>query len=163
MPNFRERHVTTFIGRSLFPLYPEQFRFEGHFNKSIDFEWYRKGNVSLYQRELTIRKKIFGTEHQDTESALSNLAELYFSQGKYDEAEPLYERWLAIEEVLGPEHQRVTDAKKLSASVAVLDCEEQSTGTCDIIFETFWCCSNILCFSVSDEYFYFDSSCFLDL
>jgi tetratricopeptide (TPR) repeat protein len=36
---------------------------------------------------------------------LNNLAGLYESQGKHDEAEPLYERALAIyEKALGPDH-----------------------------------------------------------
>jgi hypothetical protein len=36
------------------------------------------------------------------------LAELYYSQGKYDEAEPLYRRALLInEQTLGPEHPDV--------------------------------------------------------
>ena len=39
---------------------------------------------------------------------LNNLAELYHSQGKYAEAEPLQKRALVIwEKALGPEHPRV--------------------------------------------------------
>ena len=39
---------------------------------------------------------------------LSNLANLYSKQGKYTEAEPLYNRSLAIyEKALGPEHPNV--------------------------------------------------------
>ena len=39
---------------------------------------------------------------------LNNLAELYREQGKYEEAEPLYRRAIAIgEKVLGPEHPRL--------------------------------------------------------
>ena len=38
-------------------------------------------------------------------SSLSNLASLYQAQGKYEQAEPLYQRVLAIFEMqLGPEH-----------------------------------------------------------
>ncbi len=37
--------------------------------------------------------------------ALNNLGLLYYSQGKYAEAEPLFKRALAIEEkALGPDH-----------------------------------------------------------
>ncbi len=40
--------------------------------------------------------------------SLNNLAELYQARGHYAEAEPLYERSLAIQEkVLGPEHPDV--------------------------------------------------------
>jgi tetratricopeptide (TPR) repeat protein len=43
--------------------------------------------------------------HPDVASILNNLAELYRVQGKYAEAEPLYQRALAIlEEALGPHH-----------------------------------------------------------
>ncbi len=39
---------------------------------------------------------------------LNNLAELYYGQGEYAEAESLYRRALAIQErVLGPEHPDV--------------------------------------------------------
>ncbi len=40
--------------------------------------------------------------------SLNNLAVLYHAQGKYSEAEPLYERPLVIsEKALGPEHPQV--------------------------------------------------------
>ena len=42
--------------------------------------------------------------------SLNNLAELYASQGRYAEAEPLYKRALAIrEKALGPDHPDVGD------------------------------------------------------
>ena len=43
--------------------------------------------------------------HPDTASSFNNLAVLYKTQGKYAEAEPLYQRALAIsEQQLGWEH-----------------------------------------------------------
>ena len=43
--------------------------------------------------------------HPDTATSLNNLALLYDNQGKYDDAEPLYKRALAVrEDVLGPMH-----------------------------------------------------------
>ncbi|MDA2914716.1 tetratricopeptide repeat protein, partial [Acidobacteriia bacterium AH_259_A11_L15] len=43
--------------------------------------------------------------------SLNNLALLYHNQGRYDEAEPLYQRSLAIlEQALGPEHRHVASA-----------------------------------------------------
>ena len=40
--------------------------------------------------------------------SLNNLAQLYETQGRYDEAESLYQRALATRErVLGPDHPRV--------------------------------------------------------
>jgi tetratricopeptide (TPR) repeat protein len=44
-------------------------------------------------------------------TSINNLAALHDSQGKYDQAEPLYQRALAIfEKVLGPEHSKVAIA-----------------------------------------------------
>ena len=41
-------------------------------------------------------------------ASLNNLAALYKSQGKYEQAEPLYKRSLAIvEKALGPDHPNV--------------------------------------------------------
>src|ERR1700691_4042860 len=40
--------------------------------------------------------------------SLDNLAEVFFEQGKYDKAEPLYQRSLSIRErVLEPEHEEI--------------------------------------------------------
>ncbi len=44
-------------------------------------------------------------------ASLNNLAELYRTQGRYAEAEPLYKRSLAIREgALGPEHPDVAQS-----------------------------------------------------
>ena len=52
--------------------------------------------------------------------SLNNLAELYRTQGKYAEAEPLYHRSLAIlEKALGPEHPDV--ATSLNSLAALYD------------------------------------------
>ncbi len=49
---------------------------------------------------------------------LNNLAALYYTKGKYVEAEPLYKRALAIvEKALGPEHPYVA---KILANYAAL-------------------------------------------
>ena len=46
-----------------------------------------------------------GPDHPNTTTSLNNLAELYRDQGKYAEAEPLYQRALAIyEQQLGASH-----------------------------------------------------------
>ena len=46
-----------------------------------------------------------GTDHPDTATSLNNLASLYQAQGKYAEAEPLFQRALAIsEQQLGKDH-----------------------------------------------------------
>ncbi len=55
-----------------------------------------------------MKEKALGPEHPDVATSLNNLAELYKAQGNYAEAEPLYQRSLAIwEKALGPEHPDV--------------------------------------------------------
>ena len=52
---------------------------------------------------LQIREKALGPDHPDVATSLNNLAVLYQAQGRYGEAEPLYQRALAIrEKALGP-------------------------------------------------------------
>ena len=54
---------------------------------------------------LEIRKARLGEQHPDTAASLNNLAVLYEAQGRYDEAEPLYQQALAImRERLGEQH-----------------------------------------------------------
>ena len=54
---------------------------------------------------MAICEQALGPEHFDTLGSLNNLAILYDVQGKYEQAEPLYQRALAIcEHVHGPEH-----------------------------------------------------------
>ena len=49
-----------------------------------------------------------GPQHPAVATSLSGLADLYYAQGKYTEAEPLYQRSLAIrEKALGAEHPAV--------------------------------------------------------
>jgi len=61
--------------------------------------------LSYLTRALAIRERVLGPDHPDTSHSLNNLAALYDNQGKYEQAEPLYQRALAIRErVLGAEH-----------------------------------------------------------
>ena len=60
-----------------------------------------------------------GPDHPDLATDLNNLALLYGTQGKYAEAEPLYQCSLTIrEKALGPEHPNV--ATSLENYVALL-------------------------------------------
>jgi len=53
----------------------------------------------------------FGDQDPRLATSLNNLASLYYAQGKYTEAEPLYQRSLAIlEKALGPEHPQVAQS-----------------------------------------------------
>lgn len=56
-------------------------------------------------KALQIREQVLGEQHPDTATSLSNLANMYYGQGRYAEAGPLYLRALAIrKKVLGAEH-----------------------------------------------------------
>jgi CHAT domain-containing protein/tetratricopeptide (TPR) repeat protein len=53
-------------------------------------------------------EKTLGSEHHEVATAVNSLGYLYYSQGRYAEAEPLLKRALAIlEKTLGPEHPKV--------------------------------------------------------
>ncbi|WP_414621138.1 tetratricopeptide repeat protein [Calothrix sp. CCY 0018] len=52
-----------------------------------------------------MRKRILGENHPDYAQNLNNLALLYKSQGRYEQAEPLYIQALKIcEQILGTKH-----------------------------------------------------------
>ncbi len=72
---------------------------------------YQKGNYPEAEKQFAAALKEaegFGPQDPRVAVSLTNLAALYYNQGKYTEAEPLYKRALAIvEKTLGPEHPRV--------------------------------------------------------
>ncbi len=83
---------------------------------------YQQGNYPEAEKQLgAALKEAAGFRPQDPRRAtnLNNLALLYYNQGKYADAEPLYKRALAIvEKALGPEHPDV--AKSLENYAALL-------------------------------------------
>ncbi|KAJ5703166.1 hypothetical protein N7488_010714 [Penicillium malachiteum] len=59
----------------------------------------------MHRRALEGYKKVLGREHPDTLTSVSNLGSVLDSQGKYEEAEVMYQRDLeGCEKVLGREH-----------------------------------------------------------
>ncbi len=52
--------------------------------------------VALFQRVLTIRERVLGSESLDVAMSLSNLAAVYDHQGRHAEVETLFKRALAI-------------------------------------------------------------------
>ncbi|MBQ6656278.1 MAG: CHAT domain-containing protein [Ottowia sp.] len=71
-----------------------------------------------HKRTLATREKQLGAEHPDVAESLNNLAEVYFVQARYADAEPLYKRALAIlEKQLGAEHIAVANTLDSLASM----------------------------------------------
>src|SRR5215813_7292451 len=65
-------------------------------------EYYQAGNYAAAlveaQKIETVAKGRFGASHANYATALNSLANVYWRQGKYSEAEGLYKRALAIRE-----------------------------------------------------------------
>jgi tetratricopeptide (TPR) repeat protein len=58
---------------------------------------------------LNLDKRLLGEEHPYVAKSLNNLAKLYYSQGRYTEAEPLYVQALELSKrVLGANHPTTT-------------------------------------------------------
>ena len=72
---------------------------------------YQQGNYAEAEKQFLAalqEAENFGPEDPRLATSLNNLANLYEAQGKYTEAEPLYQRALTIyEKALGPEHPNV--------------------------------------------------------
>jgi Tetratricopeptide repeat len=61
-----------------------------------------------------LKEKALGPDHPDVATSLNNLALLYHVQGLHEQAEPLYNRSLAImEKALGPEHPKSSGVSKI--------------------------------------------------
>ncbi|MCH8267055.1 MAG: tetratricopeptide repeat protein [Acidobacteria bacterium] len=72
---------------------------------------YEQGNYAEAEKQFLAalqEAENFGPEDPRLATSLNNLAVVFRAQGKYEEAEPLYQRSLAIDEkALGPEHPKV--------------------------------------------------------
>jgi tetratricopeptide (TPR) repeat protein len=80
------------------------------------------------KQALIIYEKVLGPEDPELATWLNNMATLYHSQGKYKQAEPLYQRALAIaENNLGPEHPS-TKTFRENYQALVRDIEQKGKG-----------------------------------
>ncbi len=56
------------------------------------YQLYQQGKyneaIAIAERVLEMMKKLLGDEHPDVATSLNNLAQLYYYQGRYSEAEP---------------------------------------------------------------------------
>jgi tetratricopeptide (TPR) repeat protein len=74
-------------------------------------------------------KKSLGLHHRDVATSLKKLADLYQEQGRYQEAQPLYARALAIlEEVLRPDDPEITAVR--ASYTALLEASARSLSRC---------------------------------
>jgi CHAT domain-containing protein/Tfp pilus assembly protein PilF len=69
----------------------------------------------LFRRALTIDEKALGPDHPDLADALSELGRLYQEEGKYAEAEPLFQRAMAV--LLRSQHPFLAGALKELATL----------------------------------------------
>ena len=77
-------------------------------NMKLDTKWIITAIVMLIVVAGIGNLAICGNKHPDDATTLNNLALLYSTQGKYEEAEPLYKRSLGIKEKsLGADHPEV--------------------------------------------------------
>lgn len=71
----------------------------------------RAEKLDPLERALAIEEKVLSPDHPDSASTLNTLALLYQSQGRYADAEPLFQRALTInEKAVGPMHPRLAQA-----------------------------------------------------
>ena len=69
------------------------------------------GKSKLYQQALALWQELLGDRHPSVATSLNNLAVLYYSQGRYEAAEPLYQQALALrQELLGDRHPDVAQS-----------------------------------------------------
>ena len=74
-----------------------------------ELHWEEKNSdaAKVAKRALEVAEETFNPEHPYVAESLANLADIYVSQDKYEEAEPLYKRALAILETVEPIHLTV--------------------------------------------------------
>ena len=74
----------------------------------FDFKAYINLRCGWWNKMCELQQRHLGLEHPAVAGSLNNLALLYHNQGQYAQAEPLYQRALAIrEKALSPEHPAV--------------------------------------------------------
>ena len=71
----------------------------------------------LYERALAIWRKARGEDHPETAIGYNNLAASLYDQGKYAEAQPLYERRWPSGKCAGEDHPDKPRASTLAANV----------------------------------------------
>ena len=92
------------------------------FNKinSLVFEQFRDWVIAVARNDLDTKLETLGDSHEDTLSSRSSLARLYDNQGKYEEAQSLYEAcWEIRRSTLGENHPTTLTA--LSALAYLYD------------------------------------------
>lgn len=89
----------------------------------------------ILQEALNIREKRFGLHHHMVATSLKNLARLYYFEGYYDRAMPLFERSILIRRrVFGDTNARVADVleqyakllRKMQRHTEALKCDEEA-------------------------------------
>ena len=88
--------------------FPSLDAFFSALEEPFDFKAYANLRSGWWSKMCELQRRHLGLEHPKVASSLDKLALLYYNQGQYAQAEPLYQRAMAIrEEALGPEHPAV--------------------------------------------------------
>jgi tetratricopeptide (TPR) repeat protein/transcriptional regulator with XRE-family HTH domain len=97
----------------------ETFRLEGSFAKTESLRKQALAEaIRFYRKALAIREKGLNPEHPNIATTLHKLAVLYYVQGHYDLAEPLFSTALAIrEKALAQDHPDLQDTLEYLSGV----------------------------------------------
>jgi tetratricopeptide (TPR) repeat protein len=80
---------------------------------------------------------VLGPDHPNVAASLNNLGQLYYDQRRYSEAEPLYQRALAIrEQVLSPDHPDVATIVESYAALLRATDRNEEAGKLEIRVQT---------------------------
>jgi tetratricopeptide (TPR) repeat protein len=97
-----DRHNEGFID------FTSLYAFFSALEEPFDFKAYANLRCGWWSKMCELQRQQFGPEHPEVANSLDKLAVLFYHQGQYAQAEPLYQRALAIrEKALGPTHPLV--------------------------------------------------------
>jgi len=69
--------------------------------------------LEYYQKALAIREKVLGLEHPDTATSYNNIAILYYTMQKHQEAAKMMQKAIDVwEKVLPANHPNLINAKR---------------------------------------------------
>ena len=84
-----------------------------------------------YRRALNIRKKVLGPDHPLLAQSFNNLAMVYQAQGRFKDAEPLFQKSLSIlEKKNDPDQKAIAEILNNLARIAKKQKKMKNNQTC---------------------------------